>query len=101
MIVRADLPIGFLAAQIVHAAGESSPGALPLDTNAVVLSVPGEPELVALEAQLRARGLDVHAVREPDAPWNGALTCLALPPAPRSVHRKHLSALPLFARVRQ
>jgi hypothetical protein len=44
VIVREDLPKGFLAAHVAHAAGESGPA--PPGSIAVVLGVPGEPELL-------------------------------------------------------
>lgn len=88
--------MGFLAAQIVHAAGESALSPIPPHTHAIVLAVPDEPTLAAVEVRLRAAGLAVTAIREPDAPWNGALTVLAIAPGPRSILRKHLSSIPLF-----
>jgi peptidyl-tRNA hydrolase len=96
-VVRADLPLGDLAAQLVHAAGYSALLApLPPGTNAVVLSVPGEAELLALEALLRSRGLTFAAVREPDAPFNGALTAIGIAPGPRASLRRLLKRLPLL-----
>lgn len=56
MIVRADLPKGIQAAQVIHAAGESSPGGLPDGTYAIALSVPDEPALAREAERLRARG---------------------------------------------
>lgn len=42
IVVRADLPLGVKAANIAHAAGESSPGHLPNDTHVVVLQASGQ-----------------------------------------------------------
>jgi hypothetical protein len=56
VIVRADLPRGIQAAQIIHAAGESSPGKLPDGTFAIALSVPDEAALVRECDRLRGRG---------------------------------------------
>lgn len=94
--MRSDLPTGFLAAQLVHAAGESAPGGLPPETNAVVLAVPGEPELLALSARLAQLGVPHHLVREPDPPYHGAATAIGLPPQPREPVRRLLSSLPLL-----
>lgn len=42
------LPRGLLAAQVVHAAGESSPGDLPEGTHAVVLAAEDQQHLRVL-----------------------------------------------------
>lgn len=91
MIVRSDLPTGFLVAQAVHAAGETGPA--PDGTNAVVLSVPGEPELRHVAALLTAKGILHKLIVEPDAPYLGAATAIGIPPGPR---QRMLSALPLL-----
>lgn len=99
VVVRSDLPLGFLAAQVVHAAGESSPGALDHGTNAVVLSVPDESALAAVERRLQLAGVPHVAIREPDAPWDGALCAIGLVPlADRAPAKRVLSALPLLGR---
>jgi len=96
VVVRDDLPLGTLAAMIVHAAGESSPGSLPPDTHAVVLAVHDEEALLAVEARLQGASVPHVAVREPDAPWGGALMAIGLQPAPRAALRMYLSSLPLL-----
>ena len=106
VVVRRDLPLGVLAAQVTHAAGASAarwgfqsdaPRGLPEDTHAVVLSVPGEPELHVIAAALRAAGVRLLEVREPDPPWDGALMALGLLPVrDRSSIRQVLSRLPLL-----
>lgn len=101
MIVRSDLPLGFLAAQVVHAAGESAAplGKLDPGTNAVVLAVPDESTLAALGARLAAAGVWHAAIYEPDAPWLGALTAIGLAPqADRAALRPLLSSLPLLGK---
>jgi hypothetical protein len=85
-----------MAAQLIHAAGESSPGNLSNETFAVCLAVPGEPELLALEARLIAAGIRHNSIREPDAPWNGQLMSIGICPCERSSVRKLLSNLPLL-----
>lgn len=100
VIVRADLPIGFLAAQVVHAAGESSPGRLPEGTNAVVLAVPNEAALRAMAERLAAASVAHVVVHEPDAPWNGQMTAIGLfPVSNRGRLRPILSALPLLGKA--
>jgi peptidyl-tRNA hydrolase len=94
--VRIDLQLGDLAAQLVHAAGETSPGNLPDDTRAVVLAVEGEDELVALSARLERAGVRHKLIREPDAPFNGAATALGIVPCPRRPLRRFLSRYPLL-----
>lgn len=78
-IVRQDLPRGTLAAQLIHAAGESSVQ-VPEGTFAVALAAKNEGHLALIEQKLRTLGIPHHAVREPDAPWNGALMAIGLPP---------------------
>lgn len=96
--MRRDLPVGFLAAQVVHAAGESSPGDLPCGTIAVVLVASPE-ELEALERRLAREGIAHVAIREPDAPWNGMLTAIGIAPVTdRTRIRALTSSLPLLGR---
>jgi len=109
--VRRDLPLGDLAAQLVHAAGESASlyrpsvegsdklaenSGLPDDTHAVVLAVEGEDELVALSARLERAGVPHKLIREPDAPFNGAATALGIVPCLRRPLRRFLSRYPLL-----
>jgi hypothetical protein len=96
IICRADLPRGVQAAQLVHAAGESSPGNLSPGTNAVVLTTPDEPALRALAERLEAAGVAFVRVEEPDPPWSGALMALGLRPGRKEDLRRHVSSLPLL-----
>jgi hypothetical protein len=98
VIVRRDLPLGAIVAQTIHAAGESSPGGhlLPSDTRAIALSVPDEAALLRLEVDLIAAGVSFRAIREPDAPYNGALMAIGLTPVPRLQVRHLLSHLDLI-----
>lgn len=95
-MVRDDLPRGIQAAQIVHAAGESSPGNLSSGTFAVVLSVPNEQALCELRARLSIAPLAHVGVYEPDAPWNNALMAIGIVPGRKEVLRRHLSGLALL-----
>ena len=106
MIVRDDLPRGVLAAQVVHAAGESArlAASLPPGTHAVVLGASGA-RLSRLERELAAAGVPHAAVREPDPPYHGALLAIGVQPAPRASLRRHLGKLrlleePAFERAR-
>lgn len=95
-IIRKDLPIGILAANLVHAAGESSPGGLPEGTSAVVLAVPNETALLFEAERLERLGVPLVRVVEPDAPYCGALMALGLRPGRKEDLRRHLSSLPLL-----
>jgi hypothetical protein len=94
--VRSDLPCGLQAAQLVHAAGESSPGNLHAGTHAVVLAVPDELALVREADRLEKAGVQLTRIYEPDAPYHGALMALGLVPGRREDLRRHLSCLPLL-----
>ncbi len=96
VVVRADLPRGLQAAQVVHAAGESSPGNLPSGTHAVVLTVPGPVEMEALARRLAQAGVAHVRIEEPDPPWDGALLAIGLVPGRKEAFRRHLSSLPLL-----
>lgn len=96
ILVREDLPVGNIAAQIAHAAGESSPGHLPPGTYAIVLALPNERALVKEADRLRRLGIAYHAVFEADPPYEGQLMALGLAPARRSALHRHLSSLPLL-----
>lgn len=96
MVVRGDLPRGIQAANIVHAAGESSPGNLPSGTHAVCLVVPGEKELWELERRLRHGGVKFSAIIESDSLFTAQLMAIGCIPAGKEVLRRFLSALPLL-----
>jgi hypothetical protein len=96
VICRADLPLGTLCAQIVHAAGESGP-ASP-GTHAVVLSVPNEAALELVEERLRTAKVRHVAIREPDSPWSGAIMAIGISPTDASYPPLHniVRRLPLI-----
>lgn len=96
IVVRSDLEAGVAAAQIAHAAGESSPGNLPAETFAVVLAAPDEVVIRQVAERLLAAGQVPVLIFESDPPWSGQLMAIGLPPAPRSRMRKLLSSLPLY-----
>lgn len=69
------------AAQLVHAAGESF-GAPCADVivHAVALWARDALELHTVEHALALAGVAHHAVREPDAPYHGALLAIGIRP---------------------
>lgn len=95
-IGRLDVPIGDLCAQLIHAAGESSPGNLPSDTRAVALGAKSEFDLLKLEQKLKKKNIPHAAIREPDAPWNGQLMAIGIAPCDRSLVRKEVANFPLI-----
>ncbi len=96
MIIRKDLPLGVLGAQITHAAGESSPGGLPSGTNAVVLGVDDEAALHAVAARLERAGVQHVRIEEPDAPYFNQLMAIGVVPGRKENLRRHLASLPLL-----
>jgi len=94
--VREDLPRGIQAANLVHAAGESSPGGLPSGTHAIVLAVPNEDALLGVASRLELAGVALKRIEEPDAPYHGSLMALGVLPGRKEDLRRHLSSLPLL-----
>lgn len=84
------------AANLIHAAGESSPGNLPDSTYAVALTCADEVGLRSLAARLTAMGVRHRAIIESDGPYAGQLMAIGCSPGPRKELRKHLSMLPLL-----
>ncbi len=82
----------------MHAAGESSrlANALPSNTHAVVLQVPDELSMLEYELTLLDNGIRICSIREPDAPFNGAITAIGIEPQARNKIRKLLGSLPLL-----
>ena len=70
--------MGALAAQLVHAAGETGP--TEPGTHAIVLSARDQEHLLKIEQQLKNYKIRHHSVREPDPPWNGELMAIGLYP---------------------
>ena len=96
MIVRADLPRGLQAAQVIHAAGESSPGQLAPGTHAICLVVPDENALRALANRMTSAAIAFVGIVETDAPHTGELTAIGCMPARKEVLRRLLSSIPLL-----
>lgn len=95
-IVRKDIPLGSQAAQLIHAAGDSSFGNLPSDTHAVALHARDQPELLRIHEKLTAAGIQHKLVREPDPPFNGEAVAIGVVPMPRDQVSKLVSQLPLI-----
>jgi hypothetical protein len=96
VVTRADLPRGIQAANLVHAAGESSPGGLPNGTHAVVLVVPDESALRAVSYRLELAGVRFVPIVEDDHPFEGQLMALGIVPAQKEEVRRFVSSLPLL-----
>lgn len=95
-ITRSDLPHGVQAAQLIHAAGESSPGNLSTGTYAFALVVDDELALRELALKLFMAGITHKMILEPDAPWNGQLMAIGVCPAPRKKIKKYFKGLKLL-----
>lgn len=94
--MRADMPTGAQFAQLLHAAGESSPGNLPEGTYAIALAVRGERELLEAAMALERHGIPHKLIREPDPPFNGAATAIGVVPCPREKVRRLLARYTLL-----
>lgn len=94
--MRRDIPFGAQAAQLIHAAGESSPGNLPKTTYAIALTCRDEAELHELAIKLDAAGVTFKLIHEPDAPFLGQLMAIGIVPDRKSKLRRLLSNLPLL-----
>ena len=95
-ITRADIPTGLQAAQLIHAAGESSPGNLSPHCYAIALTCKDEHELQALSEKLFLAGIKHKRIIESDAPWSGQLMAIGIPPQSRNKMKRHLSSCPLL-----
>ena len=82
-----------MAAQLIHAAGESGPA--ETGTVAVALQVPYEHKLVALSERLERHDIEHVLIREPDPPWNGQAMALGVRPTDRGKVRRHFKNLKL------
>jgi len=88
-----------MAAQIVHASGESIKGPLPPHTNAVVLSVKNQAELLVIATKLQLAGIPHILIREVDPPYDGHATAIGIVPlSDRREVKKIVSGLPLLGK---
>lgn len=84
VIVRDDLPLGPLAAQTTHAAGESAAMAHPPHgTHAIVLACPAS-DLEAIAMRLACADIAHVVIHEPDAPYLGEATAIGIAPRLRT-----------------
>lgn len=82
-----------MAAQVTHAAGESSPGNLPPGTYAIVLTCE---DLTELSQHLSKQGVEHKTIVENSGPYSGQATAIGVAPKPRSELRRHFSSFPLL-----
>lgn len=91
MIVRKDLPLGVMAAQVAHAAG--SQARHPPEAHVVVLAVDSESSLRALAGRLPG----AYLVVESDPPYADQAMAIGCPLViDRTAIRKEVSSLPLL-----
>ena len=95
-LTRNDLPPGTQAAQLIHAAGESSPGDLPPHTHAIALTCKDERELEDISFLLFQAGVRHTRIIEDDPPYTGQLMAIGIPPQRRSQLKRLLSRQPLL-----
>lgn len=97
-LIRADLPLGVMGAQLIHASRRSSQGVSFDDsTRAVALVVPSELQLLSIERKLIAKKIPHVAVREPDR--DNELTAIGLAPSQEtSAIKSILGNLPLLGK---
>lgn len=88
-VVRADIPVGAQAAQLIHAAGYSALQEMPEGTYAIALHVPDEAELRRLAAKLRQAEIPHHLIIESDEPYSGQAMAIGITP----MHRRQLKPL--------
>ena len=95
VIVRPGLDRGMLAAQVLHAAAESADGLHDARTHALALEARSEEELLAMLAEVRARGLRGVEGVEDDPPWSGVLMAIGISPTAKD-NLNFLRHLPLI-----
>lgn len=96
-VVRADLPFGAQAAQLIHAAGQSVSQAVPDGTYAIALHVPNEPELRKLSARLKAAHIEHTLIVEADSPYTDQAMAIGIKPMDRQLLKSFLSSYALVA----
>lgn len=84
------------AANLIHAAGESSPGNLPSGTFAVALVCPDVASLRSLAERLNGTGVGYCAITESEGQFAGQLMAIGVHPAKKETLKRYLSSLPLL-----
>ena len=88
--VRRDLPLGVMAAQLTHAAGESAARYQdPEDGRfkhaiAVVLEAKNEDALHKVQRKLWVHNIQYVTIEENEGPYKGQMTAIGIVPAERS-----------------
>jgi hypothetical protein len=82
-------------AQLIHAAGESSPGNLPANTFAIALHARDRHHLAEISIKLLKAKIPHNRIFETDHPYDGQLMAIGIPPMPRRKLKRLLSSLPL------
>jgi peptidyl-tRNA hydrolase len=100
IIVRNDLPLGILAAQIAHASGESILSRVPPGTYAIVLHVSNEAALTEISSKLTHNCVSHVVVHESAGSYKGQAMAIGIAPAAKNVLKKHLSSLPLLRKLK-
>lgn len=83
-----------MAAQLLHAAGESVTAPVPKGTTAIALAAPNEQSLLDLESLLHSSGLRYAAIREPDR--GNELMAIGIAPCEKRAARPYVSNYPLI-----
>lgn len=83
-IVRDDLSHGQIAAQLVHAIGESVDGKVPDGTRSVVLMVNNEDELLCIDYELIVHGIPHVLIVEEEGELAGQATTIGVSPMVRT-----------------
>lgn len=96
-VVRADLPFGAQAAQLIHATGQSLLEQHPRSTYAIALHVADEAELRALAQRLTEATIAHVLVIEEDPPYAGQAMAIGLLPTDRKRLKPYLSSYALVA----
>ena len=84
------------AAQLIHAAGRSSPGGLAEGTYAIALTTENETELCKLAAVLKLSGIRSELIVESDTPFEGQAMALGIAPTDRKLLKPYLARFPLL-----
>jgi peptidyl-tRNA hydrolase len=103
VLVRRDLPLGVVCAQITHAAGESFAASMfkgdISGTIAVVLGVDDKEELHNARRRLKRLQVPHVPIYEPDAPWHGQLMAIGLVPGDAALLRPLMRQYKLLKRL--
>lgn len=96
-VVRADLPFGVQAAQLIHAAGQSITEPHADGTYAIALAIASEADLRALSLKLALAGVRHVLIIEDDAPYTGQAMAIGITPCDRAKLKRFLSSYALVA----